>query len=701
MLASAGIRALLARRVEAPQLLCDEFVYAGIAKSLALDGHFAFRHEPNTVSLLYPALIAPAWWASSMQTAYDLAKTINAGVMTLAALPFFFWARRLSSPLYALGATALLLMLPAFNYTAMLMTENAFLPAFLAATYAIARSVERPTVASQLLAVAAIVVALGVRAQAAALVFVLPSAVLLNALFDRSPGSEPALPRLSRAVREHWVGLCALGSLGVAYAVLRAVRGPGGSAAYGDVLHANYPVLDSLRTAVYNLAGLTLEMGVFPIGALIVLVGLAWTRREETTPSDRAFAAVALATFFWLLVEIGSFASRFSGFFPVERYSFYLEALLLLALVSWLHKGLPRPRLLTAVAAILPAGLVLWFPLSRFIQDSPLYSSFGLFYFFDLAGRLGGSTGRVELLASAGAVLAALVFALVPRRIGLVVLPLGLAVFLVGLSRPAYGSLRTYAFLARNATGLGPDSSWIERDLGRDRPVTFLYSESGSDKVAASRVLLQAEFWNRNVTWVANTGTSELCPLPEKDARVDLATGRIETVVDEGPVSTPTVVTNASVSLAGRVLRTRAPLAAYRIESPLRLAGAYEGLYGDGWAGGRAAYSGYVPPSRDSALSVGVSRSSWTGPDVPGRVVLRVGTLAGTGGTPRLGRLIARRTWTIHAGASRVFVFPPPRGPFRVELEVDPTFVPAELGFTDPRSLGALFNVRIVPRAPS
>ena len=192
LLAYVAIRSYLARKVAAPQLMCDEFIYAGIAKSLASNGHFAFRHEPNTVSL-YPALIAPAWWASSMQTAYDFAKAINASVMTLAAIPFFFWAKRLSSPLYALAATALLLLLPAFDYTAMLMTENAFFPAVVAATYAIARSLERPTVAAQLLVVGAIVVALAVRAQAAALVLVLPTAVLLNAALDRA-GRPPTGP---------------------------------------------------------------------------------------------------------------------------------------------------------------------------------------------------------------------------------------------------------------------------------------------------------------------------------------------------------------------------------------------------------------------------------------------------------------------------------------------------------------------------
>ncbi|HEY7149567.1 MAG TPA: hypothetical protein VH420_08980 [Gaiellaceae bacterium] len=695
MLAAAGIRTFLTRKIAAPQLMCDEFIYAGIAKSVALDGHFAYRHEPNPVSFVYPALIAPAWWAHSMETAYGLAKAINVGVMTLAALPFFLWARRLSSPLYALAGTALLLLLPAFDYTAMLMTENAFFPAFVLAAYAIARSLERPSVASQLFTVAAIVVALGVRAQAAALVVVLPTAALLYAALDT--GSERTLSRLVRGVKQQWVALGALAGLGAVYWL---IRGPG-AIPYHEVLQADYSLWDGVRTAIYNLAALTLEMGVFPVSALIVVIGIVVWTPARFTPAKRAFVAVALPTFVWFLLEIGLFSSLFASHFPVERYTFYLGALLLLALVTWLHEGLPRPRLLTAIAALVPVGLVLWFPLSRFIQDSPVYSSFGLYYFFNLVRRLGSSPNHIELLASAGAVLAGLLFVFVPRRLGPIVLALPLAVFFVAVGRSAFISLQTYASFARYETGLGRDSSWIEEEFGRDHPVTFLYSASGTDPFVASQALMQAEFWNRNVDEVVNTGTPELCPLPERAARVDLATGEIRPVGNAGAIASPRVVTNQSVGLAGRVVVRRAPLVAYRTPGVAKLASAYEGVYADGWTGQDAAYTGYVAPPRKRALSVSLSRVPWTGPDVPGHVVLRLGTLVGSGGEPRLGRVLARRTLTLHAGASRVFLFPPPRGPYRVELHVEPTFSPVDFGSADSRQLGALFSVGLAPRAAS
>jgi hypothetical protein len=681
--------------------MCDEFIYAGIAKSLATSGHFTFRGEPNTVSLVYPALIAPAWWAHSMDTAYGLAKTINATVMTLAAIPLFFWAKRVSSPLYALGATALLLVLPAFDYTSMLMTENAAFPAVLLATYAIARSLERPTITWQLLAVGAIVVAMGVRAQAGALVLVLPTAVLLYAALDRGPGSDGLWARLIRGVKQLWVALVALAVLGLLYGAVLLVRGTG-QVAYRGVLDANYSLPDGLRVAIYYLAGLTLEVGVFPVSAFIILVGLAVRTRGRVTTGMRAFVAVALPTCVWFLLEIGLFGYRFASSFPVERYSFYLEPFFLLALVGWLHQGLPRPRILTAVAVLVPIGLVLWFPLSKFIQDSPLYSSFGLYYFFSLVSRLGSSAGHIELLASVGAVLAGLLFAFIPRRLGPIVLAVPLAVFFIAVSRSAFVSLETYGSYARYETGMGADSSWIEESLGRGRPVTFLYAETGAGSFVTSQALMQAEFWNRNVDRVVNTGTSELCPLPETSARLDAANGEIRSVASDRPIATPLAVADQSVGLAGQVVRGHPPLAAYRTPGALKLASASEGIYADGWAGASAAYTAYVAPPRNGALAVTVSRSGWRGPDVPGHVVLRLGTLAaGSGGRPRLERLLARRSFMIHADATRTFRFPPPRGPYRVELKVAPTFSPSDFGSADPRQLGARFNVSARPRGAS
>ena len=68
-----------------------------------------------------------------MDRTYALAKAINALLVTLAGVPLYLWARRLVSPGYALLALGLFLLLPSLLYSGTLMTENAFLPAFLLA----------------------------------------------------------------------------------------------------------------------------------------------------------------------------------------------------------------------------------------------------------------------------------------------------------------------------------------------------------------------------------------------------------------------------------------------------------------------------------------------------------------------------------------------------------------------------------------
>ena len=703
VLASVTVRTFLANKIAAPQLLCDEFIYADIAKSLALAGHFRVRDEPNVVSFVYPALLAPAWWAHSMETVYFLAKGINSLVMTLAAVPFFFWVRRLSTSAWALVATALLLVLPAFNYTGMLMTENAFLPAFLLATFAIASSIEKPTTLRQLLTVAAIAVSLGVRAQAVALVLVLPGAILLYALLDRS-GTLGPWKRMIRGVRANRVSLLTLAGLGALYVALRFAGSPSDTlGAYRIVFEANYSLIEGLRLSGYHLAELTLVTGVVPLSAFLILVGLVARRSFPATSPEEAFVAVAVTTMVAFIVEIGFFTSRFAGRSVAERYSFYLGALLLIALVVWLHRGLPRPAGLTAVSALAAAALVLWFPLARFSTVATLYNSFGLYAFYRLPARLHMSPSRVELLVSAAAVLALVVFALAPRRILAAAIPIGLALFLVASSWPAFGALRGNSVLVRYSTGLGRQSSWIEDSLGRDNAATYLYVETATGAFDATRTSLQAEFWNRNIKWVVSTGDSELCNLPEKKARLEATSGKIRPAArGERLLAGSYVVTSPQMRLVGRTVGFRPPLVVYRVRPPLRLPSNTAGIYSDGWTGAHATYDQFEVPPPGSSLVVGVSRTNWRGPDVPGAVKIRVGTLAaGKGGHARMGRTIATRTWVIHSGIARNFRFRAPRRPFRVDLQVNPTFSPADFGYPDSRSVGALFGVRIVPRKPA
>ena len=90
--------------------------------------------------------------------------------------------------LLALLAAALTLLLPAFFYSEILMTEGAFLPAFRPSDVRDRYTLERPTLLAQLAAFAAIALAVSIRVQGIVLLLVVPTAVLLKVVFDARAG---------------------------------------------------------------------------------------------------------------------------------------------------------------------------------------------------------------------------------------------------------------------------------------------------------------------------------------------------------------------------------------------------------------------------------------------------------------------------------------------------------------------------------
>ena len=138
--------------------------------------------------IVYPVLIAPAWALfESVPQAYAAAKAINALVMSLAAVPAYFLARRVLVEPLALVAAALTVAVPSMVYTATLMTENAFYPLFLTAALAIVLWLERPTPLRTAIVLGVCLVAYLTRQQAVALLPALLTAPLLVAGQSRVP----------------------------------------------------------------------------------------------------------------------------------------------------------------------------------------------------------------------------------------------------------------------------------------------------------------------------------------------------------------------------------------------------------------------------------------------------------------------------------------------------------------------------------
>ena len=93
---SIVFRAWLGSRMPAPFIFTDELNYQENARSLAAGAGIQVRDEPfGIVSVLYPLLLAPAYMLfDSLPDAYAAARTINAVVMSLAAIPAYLIARR-------------------------------------------------------------------------------------------------------------------------------------------------------------------------------------------------------------------------------------------------------------------------------------------------------------------------------------------------------------------------------------------------------------------------------------------------------------------------------------------------------------------------------------------------------------------------------------------------------------------------------
>jgi hypothetical protein len=691
------VRLWLTRRNVAPWIMGDELHYSELAKSFAAGGEFLFREEPSGLTGLYPALIAPAWLADSMGTTYSIAKAINVVLMTLGVLPVFLWARRLTSAGWALVAAALFLALPAFVYTGVVMTESAALPAFLLAAFAIALALERPTILRQLFALAAIFLAVAVRLQALVFVPIVLTAILLKVFFDlRAGGGSVSRENVVRELRRYALTPVLLTGAAVAYVLYKEVQGQSLSSGlrnYAGVTEVDYVPREAARWAVVHAAELGYAVGLIPAFALIVLVGLAAGRDAGFTPAQRAFLAVTVAAVAWIVVQVGLYASRFS-IRVEERNMLYLEPLLLLALVVWLARGLPRPSTLTTVAVVVPAALLLTVPFESLFNISLITSTFALIPLWRLTTLLDGGANDVRILLGGGVLVAGVLFAAVPRRIAVAAIPVAVLGFLLGSSKSVEGAAKAQSTATRHAYATGADPAWIDHAVPDGETAAFLYTPEIN---ADPHVLWQSEFWNEQLSTVYNF-FAPAASFPGLDTSIDPVNGRIRST--GSPEPSRYAVIDGDYQLAGTVVTQPSLLALYRLALPLRVASLIEGVEPDGWARGKAAYSQYWSRlRRPGRMIVDVSREGVPFGVPNGSVRIELGRpVRGPNGTVRLRRVEAAREGVVPSGSKRRFALDVPPPPFRVQVRVRPTFTPADYGQTDTRRLGAKVSFSWRPR---
>ena len=359
---------------------------------------------------------------------------------------------------------------------------------------------------------------------------------------------------------------------------------------------------------------------------------------------------------------------------------FYVAPLFCIALLAWVERGAPRPRVLTAVSAVVSALLVFAIPFDRFIGTSAITDTLMLLPFWSLQDRIGADW--IELAALGLALALAAAFLFVPRRyaVALPLLVLGLWILAV---RPIWWGKHGFVQFSEGSLFQGIRSAprdWVDAALPEDAEAAYLWT-GRTDRIAVS----QTEFFNRGLGPVYYVTEPTPGGLPETRVVIDRRSGRA-TLPDGSPVRDRYLVADSSFEPDGEPIGFDSDLGItlWRVNPPLVAATRIDGLY---------------------------DRDTWSGPTVtyvrrrcaPGRLTVELSSDANLFLEPQTitarsnGRVRGRVR--LQPDGKAVLSVPIERVPgtteCRVVYTVSPTAVPAEVtagGNPDPRELGAHFN---------
>jgi hypothetical protein len=628
--------------------MVDELIYSELARGLAEGDGWAIRGVPTAAyGFVYPLLLAPAYALfDSLPDAYAAVKAINAALMSLAAIPAYFLARRVLAPALSLLAALLAVAIPSTLYAGEVMTENAFYPLFLTVMLAFVATLERPTASRQLGLLALCVLAYLTRAQALA--------------FFPAVAVAPVVAGNWRSFRVLYGALGGAVAAAVAVQLARGESPLGLLGAYAAAGEHSYDAREIARWLLYHVAELDLYAGIAPFAALLVLFAL-WRRLPRVL---RPFLAATASISVVLLLEVSAFASLPSVQRIEERNLFYLVPLALVGLLVWVDQGAPRPPLAAGAAAVLAAALPGVIPYERLIGVPSQSDTLMLLALWRVHERWVALEDVVSVVVVLS-VLAALAFLVVPRRLA-IVLPLAALVFFAAVTRPISARME-YAAEGALAEGMNkPQRDWIDRAVGGTADVAVVWTGNTS-----RFAVWQNELFNRSVGSVL-TLTPMQGGLPTVEVTRDAETG---VLLAAEPLTMRYVLADGATELVGDVVAsdTRRNVDLYEIDPPLRQASVVEGLHAnDTWSGPVVEYTRFacdggtvtVAAQSDPALYQEPSTVS-----VGGRVVARV---------PPDGRPHRFSVPLETSGASCVARF-----------VVAPTKVP---GPKDPRRLGLHFN---------
>jgi hypothetical protein len=529
---STALHALAGSNVSGPWISPDETVYALLGQSLYRHGSLTILGGPTPFySLVVPVLVGPWLSIHDLGLGYALLKPFLAFVMSLAAVPVYFWARPASGRAWALAAAALTVAVPGVAYSGLVMSEVAFYPVLTLAAWTAARALVQPSRGRNAVLALCTAAALLTRLQALVLLPAAVSAVVLDAWFARSRG---------RMLRNAPV-VAAVSVPTLVLLLVQALRGEPILGAYESTTASSYHVGGAARFILYHAGTLVLTTGVIPVCALLSLAAAA-ARGRLSDATARATTAVVVALASWLVVQVGIFASVHVGQLA-ERDLLCVVPSLFVCLALWLERApLGGLRTRAVVAAVALAALVS-VPLGTLVTYHALFDSITLAPLWRLEDAT--STGALTAVVRGAAALACLAFVVVRRRVRWLV-PAGLLALAIAGSVWSEREVIDEAHRTRLLL-VGHAPRWIDAAAG-GRSATYVY-DGNRDWPA----VWQALFWNRSIHHVALLGPTRLeGPAPQR--RLDLrGSGRID-------VRDPDVILPSSYTVAGEEVAETAQL---------------------------------------------------------------------------------------------------------------------------------------------
>jgi hypothetical protein len=473
VLGSFFVRGVTSALHPTPVYFPDEYIYTAIARSLGAGHAPAVRDQAaHFPALLAPILAAPFQSLFDPQTAYRLTQLENSLLMSLAAVPVYLLARRLSlSARYALACAVFAVALPDLAYASYTLADPVAYPFALAAIAAGVAALDRPGRRRQLLFLGFAFLATFARVQ----YVVLPAAYVVAAL---------AVDRRA-AFKTQRLPFVLLGLPIVAGAAVGASRVLGYYSHVID-LHVGGALLHWAATDLFLLA---IASGVVLVpGALVALA-------RPRGRTELGFSVLVATFAAGLLLEAALYASNGSARFQ-ERYLFSLLPLVPVAFGLYLKHGRPG-RLPVALLAGILLIVSARTPLSGYSAADGKTDSPTLWAVFELE-HIGTANGA--LVVAVLIAVAAATAALVCRRGG------GRYAVLAVIGLLAVASAAAVADDAASSRSirsgyLPANPSWVDAFGLRD--VTLVQTVGSPPDRSVEQL-----YWNRSITREARLGNA-------------------------------------------------------------------------------------------------------------------------------------------------------------------------------------------------